>query len=157
MRLSSSLSLAALTLLIARPGYSESGVGATRAAAHISVSIPSVHGADIPSRPVQSGSQAAFAGNRPERASRLDLPALSVMSSNGDASIRLVRRVRDTGAVTVSSSPRGRGQTREDVSTATRSGAAGWTELHDELEIPAVAAASRGPKHVTVIYEVWSF
>lgn len=156
MRRTTLLSLAALALLIATPGYSETGVRDARAGARISVSIPSMHGADIPSRPVESGS-VAFAGSRPQQGSRLELPALRVMSSNGDASIQLVRRVRDTGAVTVSSSPRGRSQTREDVSTASRSGATGWTELHDKLEIPAVVAASRGPKSVTVIYEVWSF
>jgi hypothetical protein len=156
MSRSASLSLAALALLIARPGYSETGDREARAAARVSVSIPSVHGADVPSRPAESG-RAVFAASRPPQSPRLELPALRVMSSNGDASIQLVRRVRDTGAVTVASSPRRRSQTREDVSTASRSGATGWTELHDELEIPAVAAASRGARRVTVIYEVWSF
>lgn len=157
MSRSASLSLAALALLIAGPGYSETGAREARAAGRVSVSIPSVHGADVPSRPADSG-RATFAANRPQQGSRLKLPALRVMSSNGDASIQLVRRVRDAGAVTVSSSPHGRSRAREDVSTASRSGATGWTELHDELEVPAAAAAaSRGPRNVTVIYEVWSF
>jgi hypothetical protein len=155
MRRSTFLGLAALALLMAGPGLSETGPTEATTAAQVSVSIPSLHGADIPSPPAES-SRVAFASTRQDQSGKLELPALRVMSSNGDASVQLVRRVRDSGAVALSSSG-GRSRAREEVSTSSRSGATGWTELRDALEIPVLTPASRGPKRVTVIYEVWSF
>jgi hypothetical protein len=98
----------------------------------------------------------SFAAARPRLDAKVELPTLRVMSSNADGSIQLVRRVRDGGATAAaSSSPRGNAP--EDVSTASRSGATGWTELHDELEAPAFTPVSRRSVRLTVIYEVWSF
>jgi hypothetical protein len=148
-----SLSLIAFAILFASPVWAESGTGEVHAAAHVSVSIPSMHGVDIPSRP--SGN-VVLAANRSDNG-RLSLPALRVMSSNGDGSIQMVRRVRDIGGTTVSTSPRGRAQASEEVTNATRHGAAGWTEIQDELEVPAVMKTSNQAQHVTVVYEVWSF
>jgi hypothetical protein len=150
-----SLGLIALAFLVAGPARSESGAGEVRATAHVSVSIPSMHGADIPSSSSAPGSIVP-AANR-IGAGRIPLPTLRVMSSNGEGSIQLVRRVRDVGAATVSSSPRGRAPAREDVTNAERRGASGWTEIEDELEVPAAVRTSNQAHRVTVVYEVWSF
>ena len=148
--------MAALVLLIAGPGLAENGVREARAAARVSVSIPSLHGADIPSRPADPEG-VAFARNVSRQGTGQPLPELRVMSSNGDAAIQLVRRVRGAPAVAASSSHGGRAPSPEVVSTATLNGATGWTALRDELETPAMATASNGGRRVTVIYEVWPF
>jgi hypothetical protein len=154
MSRSKSLSLLALAILSTSPVWADSGTGAAHAAAQVSVSIPSMHGVDIPSRP--SGSGVVLAANKSD-SGHLSLPALRVMSSNGDGSIRLVRRVRDIGGTTVSNSTRTRAALPEDVTNATRQGAAGWTEIQDELDAPAVMKTSNQTHRVTVVYEVWSF
>jgi len=120
------------------------------ASARVSVSIPVLHGADVP----ESRGGVALVARR-GGAARLELPPLRVMSTNGDASLSITRRV--SGGATARASRGGREE--ESVARAGRAGATGWTELSGAVDVPAVARASNSnsARPITIVYEVWSF
>ncbi|HTS03435.1 MAG TPA: hypothetical protein VMN04_13000 [Thermoanaerobaculia bacterium] len=142
---------AAIALVLAGTAAA-GGPGGPRASAsaRVSVSIPALHGADVPETR-RGVALVALRGG----AARLELPALRVMSTNSDASLSVTRRVSGGANARVS---RG-GREDESVARAARAGATGWTELSGDVDVPSLAKASmsNSARPITIVYEVWSF
>jgi hypothetical protein len=154
-----------VSLAFAHPATGETRSGRTRASATsmVTLTLPSVHGVNVPSLPVPTASPIPVVlASRSTRGSVETLP-LQLISTNASSELHMVRTLRRSADRPFALAASGGASPAEaaenlDVRSSSRTGAIGWTLLKDRIELSSAARVSSGPERkTTVIYEIWDF